>query len=370
MSAHERERLSAYLDGELATGERALVEAHLGTCAECNAFLAQLAAAGRAAAALPVEPPGGYFDGFPARVLERIQARKAEVRARRLPAWTWAAAAALLLAVVAPLSVRRLRPWPAETPVATSSTVPLAREAADRVPEAAPSTTLVASAYPPLQARPTAARPGTSPALPGGEPPASPSAVPSARSVDTRGEVQVESVLAREPAAETPPPPSAAAAAVATMAEADAVVLPAPGGAAAPAALEARKKGAGGRRRPDAAETVVEPSDRSAESAGLAALGDPGDPEGAFRRLDAVRPGSAEAWRRLREDWAAFVAAHPDRPRADEARVRVIEAGYEAWLAGGDPDDEAAWRRDARAYLERADARQAERVRRLVSPRR
>jgi negative regulator of sigma E activity len=367
VSAHERERLSAYLDGELATGEHALVEAHLGTCAECAAFLAQLAAAGRAAAALPAEPPEGYFDGFPARVLKRIQARKAEVRARRLPAWTWAAAAALLLAVVAPLSVRHLRPSPAETPVATTATVPLAREAADRVPEAAPKTTLVASAYPPLQARPTAARPGTSSALPGGEPPASPAAVPSARSVDTRGEVLVESGLAREPAAEAPPPPTAAAVAVATMAHADAVVSPAPEGAAAPAALEARNKGAGGRRRSGAAETVVELSDRSAESAGLAAVG---DPEGAFRRLDAVRPGSAEAWRRLREDWAAFVAAHPDRPRADEARVRAIEAGYEAWLAGGSPDDDAAWRSDARAYLERADARQAERVRRLVSPRR
>ena len=45
-----------------------------------------------------------------------------------------------------------------------------------------------------------------------------------------------------------------------------------------------------------------------------------------------------------------------------------IEAGYEAWRTAGDSDDEAAFRRDARAYLERADAPQAERVRRLLPP--
>jgi hypothetical protein len=93
------------------------------------------------------------------------------------------------------------------------------------------------------------------------------------------------------------------------------------------------------------------------------------DPERAFRRLDAVRARSADEWRRLRDDWAAFAAAHPDSPRADEARVRGIEAAHEAWFATGDPADEAAFRRDARAYLERADARQAGRVRRLETHR-
>ncbi len=110
------------------------------------------------------------------------------------------------------------------------------------------------------------------------------------------------------------------------------------------------------------------PRERSAESAGLAAVGGAADSEVAFRRLDAVRPRSADGWRRLRDEWAAFVSAHPETPLTDEARVRAIEAGYEAWLTAGDADDEAAFRRDARAYLERADARQAERVRRLLPP--
>jgi hypothetical protein len=117
-----------------------------------------------------------------------------------------------------------------------------------------------------------------------------------------------------------------------------------------------------------AAEAVRAPQERSAEPAGLAAVGGAADSEVAFRRLDAVRPRSADGWRRLRDDWAAFVTAHPETRLTDEARVRAIEAGYEAWLTGSDPDDEAAFRRDARAYLERADARQAQRVRRLLPP--
>jgi len=104
---------------------------------------------------------------------------------------------------------------------------------------------------------------------------------------------------------------------------------------------------------------VRAPREPSAESAGLAAVGGAADSEVAFRRLDAVRPRSADGWRRLRDEWTAFVTAHPDTPLTDEARVRSIEAGYEAWLTAGDPDDGAAFRRDARAYLERADARQA-----------
>jgi hypothetical protein len=63
------------------------------------------------------------------------------------------------------------------------------------------------------------------------------------------------------------------------------------------------------------------------------------------------------------------VSAHLETPLTDEARVRAI-AGYEAWLTANDPDDEASFRRDARAYLERADARQAERVRVLLPPER
>jgi hypothetical protein len=84
-----------------------------------------------------------------------------------------------------------------------------------------------------------------------------------------------------------------------------------------------------------------------------------------FRRLDAVRAHTAEEWRQLREDWRAFAASCPDTLRADEARVRTIEAGFEAWTTGGTAEDEAVFRRDLDAYMERADALQKERVRRL-----
>jgi hypothetical protein len=86
-----------------------------------------------------------------------------------------------------------------------------------------------------------------------------------------------------------------------------------------------------------------------------------------FRRLDAVRPTSAAEWRRLRDDWRALAAAHPEGRRGDEARVRAIEAACQAWLASGDERDEEAFRLDAAAYLGAADAQQKPRVERLVA---
>ena len=68
MSGHERERLSAYLDGELAAAELAEVSAHLAACPECAAFLADLAAVDAEAAGLPADAPDGYFERFPSRV--------------------------------------------------------------------------------------------------------------------------------------------------------------------------------------------------------------------------------------------------------------------------------------------------------------
>ena len=89
--------------------------------------------------------------------------------------------------------------------------------------------------------------------------------------------------------------------------------------------------------------------------------------ERAFERLEASRPRTGTEWRRLRDAWSGFAAAHPEDPRADEARVRAIEAGREAWLAGGADDDKAGFERDARSYLGREDARQQERVERLLT---
>jgi hypothetical protein len=105
---HPGDKLSAYLDGELPPAERAAVDQHLVECAACARALEELAAVDSFSRTLAVQAPEGYFDAFPARVRRRLVARR-----RRVPAWTWAAAAAVLLAVLTPLT---LRDRPAEAP--------------------------------------------------------------------------------------------------------------------------------------------------------------------------------------------------------------------------------------------------------------
>ena len=85
-----------------------------------------------------------------------------------------------------------------------------------------------------------------------------------------------------------------------------------------------------------------------------------------WQRLKVARPKTAAEWRSLREELRRFAAKAPEGPYADAARVRTIEAGYAAWRAGGDSSDEAVFRRDAAAYLEREDARDKPRVRELL----
>ena len=72
MSGHELERLSAYLDGELAPEERAAVAEHVAACTECAARLAEFAAVDEATAALAAAPPSGYFEALPARLRSSV----------------------------------------------------------------------------------------------------------------------------------------------------------------------------------------------------------------------------------------------------------------------------------------------------------
>ncbi len=342
MSGHERERLSAYLDRELKADERTAVEAHLAVCPECATLLAELAAADQAAAALPAEAPEGYFEGFPARVRSRLGPRRAQAPARRVPAWTWAAAAALLLAVVTPLTLRQLRP--------------AAREASSTAPAA-------------LQPAPTKAEPKVADAFLGPEPLAT---APAPRSVPPgKGRAAAAGAPVPTPApqekkaagfAREPGLPLAAQA-VAARAKAEAP----PDAAVATEGLSANGAELGHVAAADAGATPAAPTLSAGEGGlpgGVSAERPPAD---AFRRLEAVRPRSAAEWRRLRDEWNALAATQPDHLRADEARVRAILAGREAWRAGGDAGDEDAFRRAAAAYLQREDALQKPRVERLLA---
>jgi hypothetical protein len=291
---------------------------------------------------MPAEAPEGYFDLFASRVVARLAAApKARVRSWRPPAWTWAAAAALLLAVVTPLTLRERRVQVAPAPVAEAPAVP--RDAAER--DAREGRGTLAAAPPPMPEK-RAARQDRAPV----------------------GERERSKVEAPPVPAETAGP-----APVAGLAPAD-----------APRAVELREEAFADARAtsetaggpPPSARTTASPAAASLESAAPApelARGPMGkaaavDEAGrAFRRLDAVRPAYAEEWRRLREGWLDFAITHAGDRRADEARVRAIEAAREAWLASGDEADEQAFRRDAAAYLVAADALQKARVERLVA---
>lgn len=63
------DRLSEYLDGELAHGERAALEAHLGSCAGCRATLAELREVMATARELrPTPPARDLWAGVAARI--------------------------------------------------------------------------------------------------------------------------------------------------------------------------------------------------------------------------------------------------------------------------------------------------------------
>ena len=362
MSGHERQRLSAYLDGELPASEHADVSAHLAACPECAAFLADLAAVDAEAASLPAAAPDGYFERFPSRVVARLEGTgTARLRRWRPPVWTWAAAAALLLAVVTPLTLREKRAEVAPAKAADAlAQAPAAPELGATGGRGAAPTTLAPTPTPlprPASA-PFAAPPSSvgenraaraqrasaaerekrgerdeapsAPLVTAGATPAGVVPDDARRERAVREEAFVDASVAAE--AEAGPPPPARTTAVPAAASVESVA-PAPG----------REQGPMGKAAP-------------VDEAGRA-----------FRRLDAVRPVAAADWRRLREGWLAFAAAHPGDRRADEARVRAIEASREAWLAGGEPADEEEFRRDAAAYLSALESLQKPRVERLLA---
>ena len=84
---HVTELLSAYLDGQVGSDERARITAHLDTCGACRAQLESLRKTVMLLrAAEPVRAP----EGFRAQVRARVTSEAGRpARAWRLPALSW-----------------------------------------------------------------------------------------------------------------------------------------------------------------------------------------------------------------------------------------------------------------------------------------
>jgi hypothetical protein len=339
VSEHIEDRLSAYLDGELPAPDRAAVEAHLAECPECSAHLAELAAVDSATRALPIEAPEGYFEAFPGKVRQRLEAQKA--RTWSLPHWGWAVAAAALLAVVTPLSLRegslpRLQPE-AETPVAAPQP-PVASE-----PAGEPSGEEILREKKGRHAQDA----------PAGPPPDRPS-----RPLGREQVAPAEQVPQATPQRHKEARPAAAA-------WTDFATAPPPARQDAPA--------------PAAQDTAKKPQTRTRGSAQLedkaeaeaAPLGLVAGAASAVRREGLEEealsaPRSAADARRLRELWRRRAEAAADPAVADAAWVRVIEFGAAAWRLGQDAEDLRTLKQDAETYLRRDRPRQSDDVHRIL----
>jgi hypothetical protein len=358
VSAHVLDRLSLYLDGELATAARTEVEAHLQGCSACARHLEELAAVDAAARDLPVPAPPGYFDSLPARVRARLPAP----RRRAPPVWVWAAAAGLALAALAPVLLRQ-----------TTSPVPEATRTEETERGAAPPPTIAATetveALPEggERAKTRAAPKDAAPSKPVASAPAPPPLYKTAQEnaaaarPSATGQIQKHNgPFAQAPAAAPPPQAPTPAQASQTAARADEMrAEEAQEQAPARASKEVQREAApeGKRERDQARRGGLADSLKLAQASGQ---------EARYRVLLARQPASAAAARTLHDDWTAFAKAHADGPRADEARVRALEALLSAYRSGGEARDLQQLQEEAALYLQRRDAAQAPRVRALL----
>jgi anti-sigma factor RsiW len=103
-----RGRLDAYARGTLSAADAAGFEAHLDTCASCEAFLAEteLQPAGTQALPKSVEPARDLWPGIQTRLAPRGRGRARFA----LPGWLLAAAAVLLIAVSSAVTALLLDP--------------------------------------------------------------------------------------------------------------------------------------------------------------------------------------------------------------------------------------------------------------------
>jgi len=102
------ERLADFLDGSIESGESTRLSAHVASCADCTALVADLQTISNSAAALPsLSPSHDLWVGIAARIetpVTTIGDRPARVRASDIPRTRLIAAAAALVVVTAGLT--------------------------------------------------------------------------------------------------------------------------------------------------------------------------------------------------------------------------------------------------------------------------
>jgi len=371
VSEHVLDRLGAYLDAELPSAEEAAVSGHLRECPQCARHLEELGAVDRLARTLAVEPGQGYFESLPGRVRDRLAPRPK--RASGPPLWTLAAAAALLLAVLTPLTLRQIRPVaPAAEaprpapgpPQPTPATLSVARVPSEalpakpiaRAPEAKRASDakvdkeVGALVMQPAPRTIPVPRPGTAS---GGAGQAGISAFvdPWDTLANARHAEEVAAARKRQAA-------EAAAEAQARSLELD--------GAVAGASSDERDTATPREEAPAAPARSNFAAPPAAKSASAPAGSIASGTEARYKALLVRRAGTADEARALREAWRALARDVAQDPAADEIRERAVEAAAETYRFTGDPRDLDELRRDAEAYLARADALRAERVRELL----
>lgn len=366
MSGHVQDRLSAFLDEELPALEREAVEAHLRACPPCAGHLERLRTVDAGARDLPVSVPPGYFEALPGRIRGRLE-RAPRPSVRRVPVWTWAVAAALLLGVVTPLTVNRggvLRPEPAAPyPAPAGAEVPPLEAAKVSERSAAAKDNGAEAKLRKRSAANRADEPGSAPPLPGAR---------TLQEADTKAEsgLQYARGEEQEPLGGAPPLPRRRAGPGGPSAQQQAPLqsqtMPAQAAPPPAAFAESAALAEGGVPSRDEAQAPREKAVGGTVGGRVSSAVGASD-ERVFRRLaDATVTTTLATLRERRESWRAFTREFPSSPRADEARVRVVETGAEAWRVGAERADLARLREDAAAYLARRDAAQPARVRALL----
>jgi anti-sigma factor RsiW len=341
VSAHVRDRLSLYLDGEMAAGARSEVESHLRGCAACARHLEELAAVDAAARDLPVPAPPGYFESLPARV----RARLPPARRKAPPVWVWAAAAGIAVAALVPVVVERTRaplPEPA-----------LIREQAPPAIVITPPATVTA----PPERVTLAAKDLGSIKLKAAPAPATP-AVPAPAPFEPR---------AAENAAAAPPASAQVQKHVGPWAQAPAGA-PAPDSARSETApMEEGRAPKQVQGQADAeAKAEREQDRRPGLTDAVATFARAPSEETRYRALLARRTATAAEDRQLHDEWRALAASSPTGAHADEARVRALDALLAAYRREGEARDRERLREEAGLYLQRGDAAQPDRVRAIL----